>query len=79
MAKVIKQFKDGDEGFKVYKVGDTYKGKREDYLIELGYLEKEIKKATKKQDDKNKEMWSHSKELDNKQEPKTKKGKINKK
>lgn len=43
MAKVIKQFKDGDDKFKLYKIGSTYKGKREKYLISLGYCEQEKK------------------------------------
>lgn len=47
-----------------YKKGDKYEGKRTD-LEHL--LEPVIKKATKEQDAKQKEMWSHSIEQDKKE------------
>jgi len=47
MVKVIRQFKDGDDKNKLYKVGDTYKGKREAYLVEIGFCEKITKQAPK--------------------------------
>lgn len=49
MAKVIKDFKDKQNKKKLYQVGDNYTGKREQELIDKGYLEPGLSDLTMSQ------------------------------
>ena len=37
--KVIKDFRDKEQGGKLYQIGDTYKGGRAEYLAKIGYVD----------------------------------------
>ncbi|WP_242258105.1 hypothetical protein [Streptococcus thoraltensis] len=54
MAKVLKTFKDISTGL-IYPIGDDYKGERLKEFQELGYVEKDAPKKTRKKADKESE------------------------
>lgn len=37
--KVIKDFRDKEQGGKLYQIGDTYEGSRGEYLAKMGYVD----------------------------------------
>lgn len=37
--KVIRDFRDKEQGGKLYQIGDTYKGSRAEYLAKNGYVD----------------------------------------
>lgn len=48
MAKVLKKFRDKLDNYRIYDVGEEFKGERQEYLAELGFIETEEKKPTRK-------------------------------
>lgn len=49
MAKVIKAFRDKEDGQKHYAIGDIYQGDRLDYLADLGYVQPDFSDMTVKE------------------------------